>query len=145
MQPFCPNLNDKNIKAEFDELVNVLGEDEAYLVWHKSDGEGLGNHPGLADSDDFKKYLELYGAGMYRQIAIIKAAQDLLKPKEINKSEENVDDAQIHQNDNSSMNSILESNDQEELLKKATGDNAHLKVTAINTAINNTREAFVQR
>lgn len=145
MQPFCPNLNDKNIKAEFDELVNVLGEDGAYLVWHRSDGEGLGNHPGLADSDDFKKYLELYGAGMYRQIAIIKAAQDLLKPKEINKSEENVDDAQIHQNDNSSMNSILESNDQEELLKKATGDNAHLKVTAINTSINNTREAFVQR
>jgi hypothetical protein len=50
MEAFCPNLNDKNIKAEFEELKSALGEDLAYLLWHRTEGEGLGNHPGLADS-----------------------------------------------------------------------------------------------
>ena len=136
MQTFCPNLNNKNVKAEFDELVEVLGEDMAYLVWQKSEGEGLGNHPGLADSEEFKQYLEQYGGGMYRSTAIIKAAQELLYSSE---------DKQDNTPDNSSLNSILESNDQEELLKKAQGDNIHLREIAINTAVNNTREAFVQR
>jgi hypothetical protein len=57
MQAFCPNLNNKNIKAEFEELVNAVGEDLAYLAWHRSEGEGLGNHPGLADSEAFKTLL----------------------------------------------------------------------------------------
>lgn len=57
MQAFCPNLNDKNIKAEFEELKNAIGEPLAYLVWHKTRGEGLGNHPGLSDSDQFKHAL----------------------------------------------------------------------------------------
>lgn len=58
MQAFCPNKNNKNIKAEFDELQSAIGENLAYLAWHKTNGEGLGNHPGLSDSVEFKSVLQ---------------------------------------------------------------------------------------
>ena len=57
MQAFCPNLNNKNIKKEFEELVDALGEDLAYYIWDKTEGEGLGNHPGLSDSSEFAEAL----------------------------------------------------------------------------------------
>jgi len=58
MQAFCPNLGDRKIKAEFEELkAAVGGEDLAYLLWHRTEGEGLGNHPGQADSENFTRIL----------------------------------------------------------------------------------------
>lgn len=41
MNAFCPNLSNKNIKAEFEELVDVFGEDEAYFLWNETEGNGL--------------------------------------------------------------------------------------------------------
>ena len=76
MQAFCPNLNNKNIKAEFEELKEALGEDLAYLAWHRSEGEGLGNHPGQADSEAFKAVLEAQQGN--RKEAIKKAARELI-------------------------------------------------------------------
>lgn len=79
MQAFCPNLNNKNIKAEFEELKEALGEDLAYLAWHKSEGEGLGNHPGQADSEAFKAVLDSKLGN--RTEAIKQAARDLIISK----------------------------------------------------------------
>jgi hypothetical protein len=46
---FCPNFSNKQVKEEFDELVNIFeelypgeGENVAYLLWDKTKGEGLG-------------------------------------------------------------------------------------------------------
>lgn len=86
MQAFCPNLNNKNIKAEFEELVDALGEDLAYLTWHRSEGEGLGNHPGLADSEAFQAFLD--GVDGNRPQAIKNAARELLmKPERLSQQE----------------------------------------------------------
>ena len=87
MKDYCPNKSNKHIKAEFDELVKAVeaaGYDDsiAYLIWHKTEGEGLGNHPGLADSDSFTEILETVGGN--RQDAIISLANDLLSDKQIN-------------------------------------------------------------
>ena len=30
---FCPNFSDPKIKQEFEELVNVVGENAAYYLW----------------------------------------------------------------------------------------------------------------
>lgn len=76
MQAFCPNLSNKNIKAEFEELKEALGEDLAYLTWHRSEGEGLGNHPGQADSEAFKAVLDAQQGN--RTEAIRKAARELI-------------------------------------------------------------------
>jgi len=51
MGKFCPNKHDKNVKAEFDELASVVGEDFAYLIWESTGGEGLGNRPLSEDSE----------------------------------------------------------------------------------------------
>lgn len=76
MQAFCPNLNNKNIKAEFEELVDAVGEDLAYLAWHRSEGEGLGNHPGLADSEAFKTLLTTKAND--RKAALKQAVRELI-------------------------------------------------------------------
>ena len=82
MQAFCPNLNNKHIKAEFEELKSALGEDLAYLVWHRTEGEGLGNHPGLADSDVFKSALEQYNGDRKKTIfALSREALTKTEPK----------------------------------------------------------------
>ena len=61
MQLFCPNKSNKNIKAEYEELESALGEDLAHLVWQITEGEGLGNHPGLTDSVQFSEALTQTG------------------------------------------------------------------------------------
>lgn len=80
MQAFCPNLNDKHIKAEFEELKSAVGEDLAYLLWHRSEGEGLGNHPGQADSEAFQAILEASDGD--RVEAIRRAGKNLLMSPE---------------------------------------------------------------
>lgn len=74
MQVFCPNLSNKNIKAEFEELISAVGEDLAYLLWHRLEGEGLGNHPGLSDSDSFKNQLQNTNGDRIQAIKNISAA-----------------------------------------------------------------------
>lgn len=136
MQTFCPNLNNKNIKAEFEELKNVLGEDIAYLLWHKTEGEGLGNHPGLSDSEEFQTALNQNEGD--RSATIQSLAQQILQ-----NSEPYVDEDQ-NQNDNSSISSVVQSSEFNDLLNETAND-GRLHSTAIEHAINNTREAFVQR
>lgn len=69
---FCPNLSNKKIKQEFDELVSILGEDAAYLIWDRSQGNGLELAPNGASSKLFQDLLEYY-KGDRRQAIIAKA------------------------------------------------------------------------
>lgn len=56
----CPNLSNKQIKAEFDQLVKIFGEDCAYLLWDRSNGMGLKLAPNGASSKLYQDLLELH-------------------------------------------------------------------------------------
>jgi len=56
----CPNFNDKKVKEEFTELVNVLGEKVAYHVWNLNNGYHLDKASNGKDSKLFNDLLKLY-------------------------------------------------------------------------------------
>ncbi len=56
----CPNLSNKQIKAEFDQLVKIFGEDCAYLLWDRSNGMGLKLAPNGASSKLYQDLLKLH-------------------------------------------------------------------------------------
>lgn len=37
----CPNLNDPQVKEEFETLKRLFGEDSAYYLWNKNKGNFL--------------------------------------------------------------------------------------------------------
>lgn len=39
MNLFCPNFNDNNVRQQFDEIQRVVGEDAAYYLWNKHEGD----------------------------------------------------------------------------------------------------------
>ena len=57
---FCPNFSNKQVKQEFDELVQAVGEDMAYLLWDRNNGYALDKAPNGADSRLFKALLDYY-------------------------------------------------------------------------------------
>ena len=60
MNTFCPNLRNKQVKQEFEALVDAVGEDAAYLVWHRNNGYALDSAPNGAESSLFKSLLKKY-------------------------------------------------------------------------------------
>lgn len=48
---FCPNFSNKQVKQEFDELTAKVGENVAYYLWNKSNGEGLQQALALLDNE----------------------------------------------------------------------------------------------
>lgn len=60
MNAFCPNLSNKKVKQEFDELTSLFGEDAAYFLWDKNNGYSLDKAPNGADSILFKSLLDNY-------------------------------------------------------------------------------------
>jgi len=46
----CPNLHNKQVKQEFDELVNLFGEEIAYYIWDENNGNSLDKAPNGASS-----------------------------------------------------------------------------------------------
>ena len=69
----CPNLSNKKIKAEFDELVSIFGENMAYYLWDKSNGNGLELAPNGASSKLFQDLLKLNNGD--RRKALIEKAK----------------------------------------------------------------------
>lgn len=63
---FCPVLSNKKVKAEFDELVDAIGENGAYYVWNKNNGEFLDRAPNGAQSKLFSELLR-YNKGDRKQ------------------------------------------------------------------------------
>lgn len=38
MSPFCPNLSNKQVNDEFNQLIDIVGKDAAYYLWDKHEG-----------------------------------------------------------------------------------------------------------
>ena len=36
---FCPNLSNKQVKQEFDSIVDAVGNNIAYYLWNKYEGD----------------------------------------------------------------------------------------------------------
>lgn len=73
MNAFCPNLSNKEVKQQFDELTSLFGEDAAYFLWDKNNGYSLDKAPNGANSILFKSLLsECKGD---RQAALIAKAK----------------------------------------------------------------------
>ncbi len=68
----CPNLHNKKVKQEFDELVSIFGEDIAYFLWGKTNGNGMELAPNGASSKLFSDLLKLSN-GDRRKAIIAKA------------------------------------------------------------------------
>lgn len=60
MNTYCPNLSNAQVRQEFEDLVQAVGEDQAYLVWHRNNGYALTSAPNGAESLLFQKLLEKY-------------------------------------------------------------------------------------
>lgn len=60
MNTYCPNLSNAQVRQEFEYLVQAVGEDQAYLVWHRNNGYALTSAPNGAESLLFQKLLEKY-------------------------------------------------------------------------------------
>jgi len=45
MKIICPNLRNEEVKKQFDELKNALGEETAYYVWSYNNGNSLDYAP----------------------------------------------------------------------------------------------------
>lgn len=68
MNAFCPNLSNKQIKQEFEELINAVGEDAAYYLWNKNNGYSLDKAPNGAESKLFSDLLEEYNGDRIQAI-----------------------------------------------------------------------------
>ena len=78
MNTYCPNLSNAQVRQEFNDLVQAVGEDQAYLVWHRNNGYALTSAPNGAESLLFQKLLEKYH-GDYNLAIQKKAAMYLSK------------------------------------------------------------------
>ena len=75
MNASCPNLSNKQVKKEFDELVDVFGEDTAYFLWDKNEGYSLDKAPNGADSKLFLSLMDKYQGDRVK--ALVGAAKQL--------------------------------------------------------------------
>lgn len=57
---FCPNLKNKQVKAEFEELVSAIGENAAYAVWSQNNGHGIDKAPNGEPSKLFTDLLNYH-------------------------------------------------------------------------------------
>ena len=76
MNANCPNFSNKQVKKEFDELVDVFGEDTAYFLWDKNEGYSLDKAPNGADSSLFLSLMDKYQGD--RRKSLIEAAKQLI-------------------------------------------------------------------
>lgn len=55
---YCPNLSNKQVKKEFEELVDIFGETKAYELWNSNKGNPLDKTSDGKESTLFKDVLE---------------------------------------------------------------------------------------
>lgn len=79
MNPFCPNLSNPKIKQEFDELVDVFGEDVAYYLWNKNEGYSVDQAPDGSQSRLFAYHISRLNGN--RKAAIKATGIDIIKGK----------------------------------------------------------------
>jgi hypothetical protein len=69
---FCPNFKNKDVEREFNELVDVVGENAAYYLWSANNGYSLDKAPNGASSKLFSDLLSHYN-GDRRSTILAKA------------------------------------------------------------------------
>lgn len=79
MNPFCPNKSNPQVKREFDELVDVFGEDLAYFLWDHNEGYSIDRAPDGARSALFLSHLKALNGD--RVMALKATAKDLIHGK----------------------------------------------------------------
>ena len=91
MNANCPNFSNKQVKKEFDELVDVFGEDTAYFLWDKNEGYSLDKAPNGADSKLFQSLLDNYKGDRVK--ALVGAAKQLISnDNEVSTTENTVEE-----------------------------------------------------
>ena len=60
MSIICPNLKNKEVAREFEELKNATSEAAAYLIWSLNNGNGIDKAPNGEPSKLFSDLLEHY-------------------------------------------------------------------------------------
>lgn len=68
MNAFCPNLSNPQVKSEFEELVQAVGEDAAYFLWNKNNGYSLESAPNGAPSRLFKDLVDYYSGNRQKAL-----------------------------------------------------------------------------
>ena len=58
---FCPNLKNPEVKKEFEKLVSALGENVAYDVWNKNNGNFLDKLPNGEENTLYTETLKKFG------------------------------------------------------------------------------------
>lgn len=84
MNPFCPNLSDPQIKQEFEELIDAVGENKAYYLWDKNQGYSIDRAPDGAPSKLFQSHL--FALNGDRAKAIKATANDIIAGRTHNDS-----------------------------------------------------------
>lgn len=79
MNPFCPNLSNPQVKKEFNELVDIFGEDVAYFLWDKNEGYGLDKAPSGEPSKLFLSHLSEFNGNRIKSIKA--TAKDIINGK----------------------------------------------------------------
>lgn len=72
MNPHCPNRSNPAIKKEFDELVDVFGEDVAYYLWDKNQGYSIDKAPNGEPSKLFQSHLEAFSGDRVKALRATK-------------------------------------------------------------------------
>ena len=74
---FCPNLSNKKIKARFEETKEALGEDEAYLLWDRNNGNDLESASDGSTSELYQQNLAANGGNIKE--SLIDTAKDIIE------------------------------------------------------------------
>lgn len=75
--PFCPNLSNKQVRAEFNELIEAVGsENKAYYYWNANNGYNLDKSP---DGDLSESYSQMMFATNGDRKAALKASAETLR------------------------------------------------------------------
>lgn len=82
--PICPNFNNEQVKSEFNELVQALGEKVAYHVWELNNGYHLDKAPNGNPSNLFNDFLKLYNGN---RLLVIKSKAKTLSKSFVKKGE----------------------------------------------------------
>lgn len=77
MKIICPNLNNKKVKSQFNELVEATSENAAYHIWSHNDGNSIDRAPNGARSELFSDLLRHFNGD--RRLAIQAKAKTFSK------------------------------------------------------------------
>lgn len=80
----CPNLNDPQVKEEFETLKRLFGEDSAYYLWNKNKGNFLDR---TADGDINTTYISNFEKYNDKEYALKTAALELLNSESYNNTD----------------------------------------------------------